>query len=229
MTAADEILFQFEAVAEIESAKYDIDVPCGSFALAAAINDIELTQTIAPKSYRNGFGAEVTVWPNDLGRLELFRSSVTGQLYEGAKVDGCEAAIWRFRALSDGITPRFQCAWTSLPDKADGGPDSGQNLDALTWHIGSLCVSLGTEDSECLQEWARQGKLPARWEQLIGPNTVQYQREGLRVALPALDAGEICEVTFLVAWNTPTDDEDASTWVSVGTGAQFILERAGCQ
>ncbi len=228
MTSADEFLFQFDAGTQIETTKYDIDVPCGSFALTAAINDIQITQSIAPKSYRNESGAQVTFWQNDVCRLELFRSGVSGQLYEGAKVDGCEAAIWRLQALSDGITPRFQCAWAALPDEADGGPDSGQNLDALTWDIGSLCVSLGTEDSECLQEWARQEKLPARWEQLIAPNTVKYKPEGLQVTLPALNTGEVCEVTFLAAWNTPTDDEDASTWASVKTGSRYILERAGC-
>ena len=229
MTAADPFLFKFSAAILTEEINYDIDVPYGSFALKAAANGIELTRDVNPTSYRLQSGARVTVWQNSDCRLELFRSSVTGQLYEGAHVDGCEAAIWRFQALRDDISLKSQCTWTSVPRNADGGPDSGQNLDALTWDIGSTRVSLGTEDDECLKEYAREGKLPARWESLISSETVRYRTDGLQVALPDLVFGEECETIFLVAWNIPPDDDDASTWASVKTGATVILERAGCR
>ncbi|WP_282607321.1 hypothetical protein [Pelagibius sp. Alg239-R121] len=229
MTAADPFLFKFSAAILTEELYYDVDVPYGAFALKASTNDIELTRDVDPTSYRLPSGASVTVWQNTNGRLELFRSSVTGQLYEGAYVDGCEAAIWRFQALRDDISLKSQCTWTSLPDKADGGPDAGQNLDALTWDIGSTRVSLGTEDDECLKEFARQGRLPARWESLISSDTVRYRTDGLQVVLPELEFGEECEIIFLVAWNIPPNDDDASTWASVKTGATVILERAGCR
>ncbi len=229
MTSVEPFLFRFNATALIDEVHYSIDVPYGSFMLKATTSEEEITGTTPPRSYRLQSGARVTVWQNSHGRLELFRSSVTGQLYEGAYVDGCEAAIWRYQALRDGISLTTECAWTALPGNADGGPDGGQNLTALTWDIKPGRVSLGTDDVDCLREQAIAGNLPARWASTLSADAVRHLPEGLQVTLPKLNSGENCQVTFLVAWNIPPDDEDASTWVSVQAGPQIILKSAGCR
>jgi hypothetical protein len=133
-----------------------------------------------------------------------------------ATVDGCVAAIWRVRASRSGESVRFECRWASEATYTDVGPESGQALDAQTWTGGNMRVTIGTLDPDALVDAAREGWLPARWANLIDPNTVVYLSDGFDLVFPPLQAGEHCQAHFVVAWAPyPAAEEDVSTWLAV--------------
>jgi hypothetical protein len=99
-------------------------------------------------------------------------------------------------------------------------------LDAQTWEIGDVKLSLGTEDGEYLAARAHRGELvPPRLAPELDASTVQYLADGLRVPFSSLQAGEIVQVHFILAWATDDDPYRVDTWFAVDQHPAEILRQ----
>ncbi|WMT39675.1 hypothetical protein RE628_20045 [Paenibacillus sp. D2_2] len=49
--------------------------------------------------------------------------------------------------------------------------------------------------------------------------------EGIQVQMPDLEPNEVCQIHFIIAWNTEFKDEVA-TWYAVDCLPEFIMENA---
>ena len=233
MTSFNSSLFDFQNSAVRESVDHalDIQTSCGAFKLSAFLNASDPVPA-ADEVWAMQNGVILAVWDLPQARVELLRASVRPRLPAGMQLDGCEAAVWRYRARSDGLALTLRCGWDILPEGADGGPESGQALDAQTWDVGSQSVTIGTEDSEWLAQRAARGLwMPQRLEselETADPYPVTYLSDGLQITLPDLAQGEIGQVHFVVAWAKRLHEKDASTWFAVDMPPERILEQAGC-
>ena len=94
---------------------------------------------------------------------------------------------------------------------------------------GRPMITLGTEDGEALAERARRGEgLPPRLApRLDNLGLVEYTVAGLRVPLPPLLQGEVCQVGFTVAW-APWEPDRLATWLAVDSPPHQLLAGSGC-
>jgi hypothetical protein len=141
-------------------------------------------------------------------------------------VDGCWVLVSRVRAIKSVANVRFTIEWVSGYSWAEGGPETGENLDAQTWSDGKVKASVGTEDGDRLAQRAGcDDWMPDRLQEELsvtqrdGP--VRHTETSLTVTLPSLHAGECCQVHFVVAWGADTVD-DCSTWYAVEVPSQNL-------
>lgn len=156
------------------------------------------------------------------------------------------AGVWRLRAAMlktfiSGERPEFSCCWEPGYHWTEGGPNSGEGLDAQTWETDRAKVTIGTTDAEWLAGHAKRGVLPPRWADLLDFNyggivpdidtgkfdPVVYLENGFRIVLSPLESGEMCQVQFLVAWSSDVDN--VFTWFVVDQSPEEILPGIGCQ
>jgi hypothetical protein len=173
-------------------------------------------------------GAVWRAWRTDDALAELFTGPLAPTLPEAMAVDGCSAAIWRLQASAPLAFPAITCQWATVPADADGGPSSGQWLDAQTWDIGAAMVSLGTEDGEHMAIRAHQGvMMPKRLEPLLHVGTVDYLPGGLCVPFHPLQAGELVQVQFIIAWTLQGAPDRVDTWFAVEQDPREVLRKLG--
>lgn len=167
-------------------------------------------------------------WTSDALRAELLLCRPKTDLPGGMAVDDSWAGMWRLRASRMLRSCHFSCEWEAGL-RLDGGGNSGQFFDAQTWTVGHLTYTLGTQDSERLAIRASQGEgLPVRWASEVvpdDPNVVVYTPAGFQINLPALQANELCQVHFVIAWGT----DETSPWFMANCLPHEILSGAGCQ
>jgi hypothetical protein len=99
----------------------------------------------------------------------------------------------------------------------DGGPESGEWLEAQTWKSDSYILSLGTDDGVCLNSRADKNIIPRRFvtSSPDGLQWVSYTRNGLALEIPSLLSGETLEVRFSASWKNAPAASDLSTWFAV--------------
>jgi hypothetical protein len=181
-----------------------------------------------------GDDARLFAWDLLECRAELLICRPRIQLPSGLAVTDCWAAMWRVRAGDVTGPLRFGCAWSPMNRWREGGAETGEHLEAMTWTDGATRVTAGTADGEMLFARARAGELlPRRWASPAvwggrpsdGLFVATYEADGLTVELPPLLAGEQCQVHLTVAWAPESDD--AATWFAVDTTPQAVLAGAG--
>lgn len=173
-------------------------------------------------------GREWRRWSTDSATAELLVGPYSPLLPPEMMVHGCAVAVWRVRAHQGGIRPAFSCQWKVLPSGAEGGPNSGEGLDAQRWRIDRATLSMGTEDGEWLAARAKRGYLiPARLAPECDHSTVQYLDDGLQVRFPSLQANELVQAHFIVAWATLDDPYRSDTWFAVDQSPSEILTQLG--
>lgn len=201
-----------------------IRTPFGEMASYAVMASLDTLSTLPDEQRVLSSGAEWRSWSTGSARAELLVAPYSPHLPEGRVVLGCQAILWRLRALTHVTRPTFACQWGDLPADADGGPDSGEGLDALTWQLNSARLSLGTEDGEYLRARATKGSLmPARLATELNASTVHYLADGLSVPLPSLQPSELVQLHFIVAWTSPGGPDLADTWFAVDQPASTVL------
>lgn len=171
-----------------------VAVDRASLGFATPLGRLELTLEVAgrvvpPEATFAAGERSVAVWAAPVA-FELLRTHPLILLPPGMAIDGAAAAVWRA-----GLTPWpgpiiIRCVWTAGASWSDGGPESGENLDALTWTDGSTKVSVGLPD--------------------FGGATT-YRRDGFEVAV-GMVAGH--QGHFVCAWG-PDSPDDVSTWFAV--------------
>lgn len=145
-------------------------------------------------------------------------------------VAGSTVGVWRLRSEKRCAAPNLTCRLSSVPEPIDGGPDSGQYLDATTWDSADARWSIGTQDADALYERSiADDRLPAEWaktfRRFVEPTSpakaeypVTYLRGGLQIRLPDLPAHTTVEVHQAAAWRETLSPDDVSTWWAVDLG-----------
>ena len=247
-------LFSCPTIGPAANAKPEIITPLGTLTFDAEFDGILLGDLKPSSQYHLEHGGNVLNWTLDDFTAELLLCRPRITLPEGMAVDDCWAAIWRLRAAMSrasmsGGRPEFSCRWEPGYQWTEGGPHSGEGLDAQTWETDLAEVTVGTTDAEWLAGHAKLGFLPPRWADLLDfnysgivPDTdtgkfdpVIYLEDGFRIVLPTLEVGEMCQVQFLVAWASKASGGKAedvgnySTWYAVDESPEKILSGVGCQ
>jgi hypothetical protein len=160
---------------------------------------------------------------------ELVVGPLEPHLPPGMKVDFCVAAIWRIGAKVHLANLRFWCERIQSEGEEDGGPSSGEGLDAIDWQVGDLVLSVGTEDGEYLgRRAAHADGMPSRLVGELHYGTVEYEPNSLTVPLSGADKLEVIEIQFIVAWAPGlASGEFVSTWFAVDQWHKFVRDRIG--
>jgi len=110
----------------------------------------------------------------------------------------------------------FSCR---LETDIEGGPESGERLDALSWEGKHDLVAVGTEDGEALS-----GRMP--WLEFIGDPLalVQYRTDGLNVPLKRIPAGVTIGLHYIVAENSNPEPVECSAWYAVDIPHEQLLQ-----
>lgn len=100
----------------------------------------------------------------------------------------------------------------------EGGPESGERLDAQSWEGEHDIVVIGTEDGEMLS--ARM-----RWIEVSDDPLalVQYQKDGLNVPLKGIPAEVTVTLHYVVAENSKPEPVECSAWFAVDVPHDQLL------
>jgi hypothetical protein len=144
------------------------------------------------------------------------------------EVEACRVALWEVRARAATGPCVFEARWAAGVTPPEGGPSSGQRLNALTWWRGPVTLALGAPDAEGLLHYGAAGvALPAGWRAAVDvpdPAALSieaYTATGLQLRLPGLAPGEAAYLHFAVAWAERAEHEDAP-WFAVDLGPEAI-------
>ena len=164
---------------------------------------------------------------------ELLVAPLQPQLRPEMHVDGCVAALWRIEAASPVARIAIECTWDPpRPPSEFEGAETGEFLESAAWNIGALVVRIGTEDNDSLIRRAERNEFfPPRVAERLAPlypSVVRCSYPGLSIRIPDLAVGELMQVQFIVAWATPEQPSDQSTWYAVDAPYRSILEQAQC-
>ena len=101
----------------------------------------------------------------------------------------------------------FSCRFDT---EINGGPESGENLDAQSWEGTQDIIVVGTEDGEALSS-----RMP--WLEFMGDALalVQYRKDGLNIPLKQIPAGESISLHYIIAENSNPEPVKCSAWYAV--------------
>ena len=199
-------------------AKPAIETPLGTVRLKTEIQGSILTADQAT-IYTSVKDARLFGWSSPAARAELMLCKVPYEL----DVTECRAAIWRIRAERQTLTNYVLTCGIELAGEYDGGPNSGEYLDAQTWSDGITSLSIGTLDSDAIDSFRRKGEMiPDRWAKSELRSITDYVSSGFVLKPPALQPGEIALFQFIVAW-APEPEGDFETWCAVYQSPAYIL------
>lgn len=97
-----------------------------------------------------------------------------------------------------------------LETDIEGGPESGERLDAISWEGKHDIVVVGTEDGAAISD-----RMP--WLELPGDPLalMLYQKDGLTVPLKRIPAGVRIGLHYIVAENSNPEPLECSAWYAV--------------
>ncbi len=146
-----------------------IPTPLGEICFDAEVDGVTLFTLPPEGGYLLPGGGHLLRWSSEsfVAELLLCRPVVEPWIPPQSAVGSITdrwAGMWRLRALAPISLGAFSCEWGPEYRWREGGPNSGQWLDALTWDDGQVMVTMGTQDGEALANRARMGDgLPSRW------------------------------------------------------------------
>ena len=129
----------------------------------------------------------------------------------------CRIFKWHIKATEDCASFKIVCELDAT-SKIDGGPNSGEWLDAQTWESESHVLSIGTDDGDYLNFRAGKNLIPKRFmtthpDGLLWTN---YTDNGIEIEIPILLKGETIEARFSASWKQKgADKDDCATWYAI--------------
>lgn len=210
-----------------------IVTPAGNIRTALTVGRTLVSADIPGEMLTLQSGARLARWSAEGTDTELLVTPLKPHLPPGMHVDGCVAALWRVQAVSSVPRISIECAWNPARPIAEfEGLETGQFLESAAWNIDPLVVQIGTEDNESLKARAERDEFfPRRVADRLDPSypsVIRCSYRGLTVRIPDLAAGELMQIQFIVAWATPAEPTDTSTWSAVDAPYRRILEQAHC-
>ncbi|MEV6768851.1 hypothetical protein AB0N05_09520 [Nocardia sp. NPDC051030] len=210
-------------LAQVDRRPAVIDTPLGIVGFSVTLGS-EVLPAGPNTVWRLPNGSHLHRWRQSGATVDLLIGSIDIPAWDGGAPVPVWAAIWQVAAQSGIPGLVLSAELTDLPADADGGPDSGECLAAVTVQNDHFMVSIGGPDSELLAMQAVDARLlPASWAHVLptyedeatSEYGVQY-RDPARIAwhLPALATGEAVRMCVATAW-CPRDDDRAASWFAV--------------
>ncbi|MFF1870127.1 hypothetical protein [Streptomyces sp. CB03911] len=214
-----------------------IDTPFGPLTFSTTIGDTGLP-LLPDELFELPGGRTVARWVHPRAHVELLLTPYDPDLDPDhwEPVTGCRAAVWRIDALAPIERVRFSATLpVRLPEGADAGWDGGQALAAITVEDDTTRLTVGGNDEEAICCAGFGGEAPRRWAALSGE---VYDRSfstwgvdfgdhhGMSWTLPALEAGDHCELPVVAAW-APAEAAErcANTWYAVMPSPTVLLRQ----
>lgn len=224
------MLFQYQKFEELPTQAVDsLAPPIGTIRFAASRGPWDSRKEPPSYVHRLPSGSTVTGWRADDCHVELLLCTLRPQLPDGMEVSGCTGAMWRVRALEQLNKTSFATVITGMPDDVHIGPESGEGIEAQSWSANGVKLMVATEDGDFLSQRAKNRDwMPFRFQNVLAAMFPDYLYDGLRVRLPAMDAADLCQLQFVVAWAIEPPDSGEASWFAVDRNPADILTAAGC-
>lgn len=202
----------------------DIETPLGKVNFNLKIGKTSLSMINTSCSYKDSSDNYLTGWYTNNFDAELLICRPSFTLPPGMEVENCLAAVWRILPFKQEKNCIFSAQWHEGYTWKDGGPDSGESLDAQTWYNDEYEISIGTQDGEMLKARSQlNDMMPTAFNDNIDPLAlIKYTKRGLFVPIDNIFSNKICQVHFVVSWNRRKAD-DVSTWYAVDLNSTEIL------
>ncbi len=215
-------LFQPQPVITPSSLQLDpaIHTPLGTIRLGLSLSDHPLVLTHSHNLKNEG---RIYTYNNQSLECELFIVQINPELPEHLRVEECWGAVFRIRPQTDETIHQctFSAHWTQDYSWNDCGWDTGENLEALQYRNQEYQLHLGTQDRDMLQfRRDQQDQIP---QTFAINDTIWGSDRGLSVPMTLIQADEICQIHFVIAWNKQLPD-DISTWLAVDQQTAAILQ-----
>jgi len=194
-----------------------VQTPLGVVELGCTVGETPLSSLATEAATGTTPDGQLLLWESPDLRAEL---QLTPMPAESAPDEsGCVLAVWRIRALATTPPVTFSIGWSIGASWVDGGGDTGECLEALSYWDARVAmggdtsatveVTFGTTAGECFAgavgEW-----WPERWtwkvfgcDYMDCSDLIRYGTHHLAVPLPAFESGEQATVRFAVAWGSP--------------------------
>jgi len=174
---------------QVTSVPPRVDTPLGAVTFAVQAGTTALSGK-PDTTWRLANGTLLHRWRRRAFDLELLFGPVEPQVPDHFPAVTLWAAAWRLEARHALPGSAITAGLTGTSPDIEGGPSSGERLDAVTLENATAVVSIG------------------------GPDTADYlDATSLRWRLPGLMRSETAELTVAVAWSRPA--EEPATWFAV--------------
>ncbi|WIV60288.1 hypothetical protein [Amycolatopsis nalaikhensis] len=161
-----------------------------------------------------GSGARLSRWRHRAVRLDVLAGPSVPRLPDGFPPVTRETTIFRVLARESLDEFVVQAELTGVPGDAEGGPSTGERLDAFTVENADAVVSVGGPDVETLRHCSRAGQhVPPYWSGQLADDAVELTGTTITWQLPAVERGDYAELWVSVAWSEPS--EQPGTWFAV--------------
>ncbi|WP_313637832.1 hypothetical protein [Paenibacillus sp.] len=217
-------LFKHKTVTQLNECNMEtlITTPLGIVGLSLYNDNLDILSQTPQFSKCLLHGGQVYGWEEKNIIVEIVISKPPIRIPETMKIENSRGILIRLFCKTDNMTLSFLTYW-SKREWEDGGSDTGQFLQASTWNKGSMRLSIGTEDSEYLeQRMMNNWLMPIRKSDSY--NLTGSNEDGLEIDLPNIRANELCQFHVFIAWGSSSDRYDASTWYAVDQDSKQILE-----
>jgi hypothetical protein len=209
----------------------EIETPLGSITSGMSIDSTPVTTSSPSTSLMLQDDGWCQQWVTPQGTVAQLCCRPTMLRAYWEQVQDCWAILWRAHFTHAVEQVICETTWISQVSNYEGGPDSGEGLEAQTWYTPTTILSLGTEGEDMLFIRAQgNDRLPQRLLTHARPELgilplVQYNEQGLSIMFTELEADEEIQVHFVIAWSNNTPDSIA-TWNAVNLSASQILKGA---
>ncbi|WP_315907006.1 hypothetical protein [Priestia koreensis] len=212
------------------SPKSFISTPLGEVHMELYINEKPLSYfaMTESKSFDLHHGGTLYSYVAPAFIAELVLCKPASSLGPHMRIDGICGAVWRVKPLVDQLSVKYS-ATLRTQKSLEGGENSGEGLDALTWYTNTHMLTIGTEDGTMLTHRGKKNdRMPNcfyTYDELAQHEIVQYINDALLVSIPFLPRNEICQVHFVIAWKKHhgQPEDDVSTWYAVDMVGKDIL------
>jgi hypothetical protein len=197
-----------------------ITTPLGKVIFEAYVgNKTLLLNDFDKKSYKLANGGCLISYANSNVILELALCEPTIRLPEHMDVEKVFGIVWRIKPLTENI----RCKFITNIDikKVNGGPDSGEDLDAITWDVDQYRATLGTQDNIAIVRRSINNDFMPNG--IHDYEVVHYLNNELQVYIPNLIKNDISQVHFVLSWTKRKDEDDVSTWFAADMKTEEIL------
>lgn len=223
-------LFTFDCdYIQTEAIDSIIDTPLGQVTTYITHLDNIVGDNIAGSTFYLETGARITTFYSEDFVAELLTCRPNYFIHPEQRILDCWAFLWRFRASKFIHEPIFMVTWKENYKWKESGYNGGQYLEARTFSDNDYVVTIGTQDDEVLETRAAKNEyIPKKFIDMVSGafTLVSGFNEGIEVPMPDLEPNDICQIHFIIAWNTEFKDEVA-TWYAVDCLPEFIMESAG--
>ncbi len=204
-----------------------ISTPLGTVSFTLETNSVRLSEISPEATCQLRNGGHIARWNHNGVQAELLVTKHTPQLPCHMHIDDCYAVVWRIiNRVESNIC--FSSKWNDYYEWIESSPESGEDLDAITWEGNNIRVSMGTQDGQKLRTRSIKNEMmPVDFvDDLNLYGLVLCMDNELRVPLHSVRPNEVCQIHFVIAWSKSIND-DVSTWYAVDEESTNLLNSAG--